>query len=149
MNDRWILNFAFVGLVATTIYAQRHEANKPTTDVSGRIAPTAEFAASTNKSFNELMDSAVNAMHRYMHNAPRTEDPDKDFVNMMLPHHQGAIDMAKAQLIYGRDPQIRRLAQEIITDKVLKQGVPLNDVYRTIQAFMGGLFVNYFNRFGR
>jgi hydrophobic/amphiphilic exporter-1 (mainly G- bacteria), HAE1 family len=34
-------------------------------------------------------------------------------------------------------------------DKVIKQGVPLNDVYKTIQAFMGGLFVNYFNRFGR
>src|SRR5207247_7319930 len=33
--------------------------------------------------------------------------------------------------------------------KVLKQGVPLNDVYRTIQAFIGGLFINYFNRFGR
>jgi hydrophobic/amphiphilic exporter-1 (mainly G- bacteria), HAE1 family len=34
-------------------------------------------------------------------------------------------------------------------DKAIKQGVPLNDVYRTVQAFMGGLFVNYFNRFGR
>jgi len=34
-------------------------------------------------------------------------------------------------------------------DKVLKQGVALNDVYRTIQTFMGGYFVNYFNRFGR
>ncbi len=34
-------------------------------------------------------------------------------------------------------------------DKVIKQQVPINDVYRTIQAFMGGLFVNYFNRFGR
>jgi HAE1 family hydrophobic/amphiphilic exporter-1 len=34
-------------------------------------------------------------------------------------------------------------------DKAIKQGVPLNDVYRTIQTFMGGLFVNYFNRFGR
>ncbi|HEX3880612.1 MAG TPA: multidrug efflux RND transporter permease subunit [Bryobacteraceae bacterium] len=34
-------------------------------------------------------------------------------------------------------------------EKVLKQGVPLNDVYRTVQAYMGGLFVNYFNRFGR
>ena len=34
-------------------------------------------------------------------------------------------------------------------DKVLKQGVALNDVYRTIQAFMGGYFINYFNRFGR
>src|SRR5208283_1262256 len=34
-------------------------------------------------------------------------------------------------------------------DKVIKQGVPINDVYRTIQTFMGGYFVNYFNRFGR
>ncbi len=42
--------------------------------------------------------------------------------------------------------------QKLVTvdrDKVIKQGVAINDVYRTIQAFMGGLFVNYFNRFGR
>jgi hydrophobic/amphiphilic exporter-1 (mainly G- bacteria), HAE1 family len=42
--------------------------------------------------------------------------------------------------------------QQFITvdrDKVMKQGVPLNDVYRTVQAYMGGIFVNYFNRFGR
>ncbi len=38
---------------------------------------------------------------------------------------------------------------EVDRDKVLKQGVNLNEVYRTIQAFMGGYFINYFNRFGR
>ena len=38
---------------------------------------------------------------------------------------------------------------EVDRDKVLKQGVALNDVYRTVQAFMGGYFINYFNRFGR
>jgi HAE1 family hydrophobic/amphiphilic exporter-1 len=38
---------------------------------------------------------------------------------------------------------------EVDRDKVLKQGVALNDVYRTIQAFMGSYFINYFNRFGR
>jgi hydrophobic/amphiphilic exporter-1 (mainly G- bacteria), HAE1 family len=38
---------------------------------------------------------------------------------------------------------------QVDRDKVLKQGVALNDVYRTVQAFMGGLFINYFNRFGR
>jgi uncharacterized protein (DUF305 family) len=38
----------------------------------------------------------------------------------MLPHHQAAIDMAKSELIYGNDPQIRRLAQEIITDQQLE-----------------------------
>ena len=38
---------------------------------------------------------------------------------------------------------------QVDRDKVLKQGVALNDVYRTVQAFMGGYFINYFNRFGR
>src|SRR5207342_758748 len=38
---------------------------------------------------------------------------------------------------------------DVDEDKVLKQGVPITDVYKTIQAFMGGLFVNYFNQFGR
>jgi HAE1 family hydrophobic/amphiphilic exporter-1 len=38
---------------------------------------------------------------------------------------------------------------DVDEDKVLKQGVPINDVYKTLQTFMGGYFVNYFNRFGR
>lgn len=39
---------------------------------------------------------------------------DDDFVAMMTPHHQGAIDMAIAELRYGSNPQLRRIAQEII-----------------------------------
>jgi len=46
-------------------------------------------------------------------------------------------------------PSVPQEFVDVDRDKVLKLGVPLNDVYRTIQAFMGGLFVNYFNRFGR
>jgi uncharacterized protein (DUF305 family) len=41
-------------------------------------------------------------------------DVDRDFVAMMVPHHQGAIDMAKAELMYGHDEPLRGLAQEII-----------------------------------
>ena len=44
----------------------------------------------------------------------RTGDVDRDFVSMMTPHHQGAIDMARAVLRGGRNEQIRRLAQEIV-----------------------------------
>ena len=47
-----------------------------------------------------------------------TGDIDRDFVAMMVPHHQGAIDMAKAELRYGREAQLRRIAQEIIVDQV-------------------------------
>ena len=46
-------------------------------------------------------------------------------------------------------PSVPQQFVEVDRDKVLKQGVSLNDVYRTIQAFMGGYFINYFNRFGR
>src|SRR5271156_2344547 len=41
-------------------------------------------------------------------------DVDRDFVGMMVPHHQGAIDMAQAELRYGHNEQLRRMAQEII-----------------------------------
>ena len=43
-----------------------------------------------------------------------TGDIDADFAAMMIPHHQGAIEMAQAQLRYGRNEQLRRIAQEII-----------------------------------
>jgi len=46
-------------------------------------------------------------------------------------------------------PSVPQQFVDVDEDKVLKQGVPISDVYRSIQAFMGGLFVNYFNRFGR
>ncbi|MBX3169537.1 MAG: multidrug efflux RND transporter permease subunit [Candidatus Eremiobacteraeota bacterium] len=46
-------------------------------------------------------------------------------------------------------PAVPQQFVEVDREKVLKQGVPVEDVYRTIQCFMGGIFVNYFNRFGR
>lgn len=46
-------------------------------------------------------------------------------------------------------PSVPQVFVKVDRDKVLKQGVPLSDVYRTIQTFMGGSFINYFNRFGR
>jgi hypothetical protein len=58
-------------------------------------------------------DAAMTKMMNDMVVKP-TGDVDVDFVAMMVPHHQGAIDMALAVLRYGRNSQIRRLAQEII-----------------------------------
>jgi uncharacterized protein (DUF305 family) len=65
--------------------------------------------------------SAMNATMDKMHAAMAAVEPsgndDLDFVRLMLPHHRAAIEMAKTQLLYGKDPQMRRLAQEIITDQ--------------------------------
>ena len=54
-----------------------------------------------------------------------------------------------AQLSTTFLPSVPEKFLDVDRDKVLKQGVVLNDVYKTIQAFMGGYFINYFNRFGR
>jgi uncharacterized protein (DUF305 family) len=44
-------------------------------------------------------------------------DVDQDFAAMMIPHHQGAIDMAVAELRYGRNEKLRRIAQEIVVEQ--------------------------------
>lgn len=46
-----------------------------------------------------------------------TGNPDTDFVRGMIPHHQGAIDMAEVELKYGKDPVLRALAKKIIADQ--------------------------------
>jgi len=69
---------------------------------------------SANPQFKQGMMESMEKMDRDMKAAPMTGDPDHDFAAMMIPHHQGAIDMAKVELLYGKDPALRRLAQEII-----------------------------------
>jgi uncharacterized protein (DUF305 family) len=66
--------------------------------------------------WSELIAS-MDKMHMAMKAIKPSGNSDVDFVRLMLPHHQAAIDMAKTQLLYGKDPQLRRLAQEIITDQ--------------------------------
>lgn len=60
-----------------------------------------------------LMDSMAR-MQRDMAAAPMTGDADRDFVEMMIPHHRGAIDMARALLAHGHDPKLRALAEAIV-----------------------------------
>jgi len=72
--------------------------------------------STADRDWSELAAS-MHRMHMAMEALQRSGDSDLDFVRLMLPHHQAAIDMAKTQLLYGKDPQMRRLAQEIITDQ--------------------------------
>jgi len=63
------------------------------------------------------LTGSIEKMHAAMSSVKSSGNSDEDFAKLMLPHHQAAIDMAKAELINGKDPQMRRLAQEIITDQ--------------------------------
>jgi len=55
-------------------------------------------------------------MHREMMLSP-SGDVDRDFARMMIPHHAGAVEMAKAELIYGRNQVLRRLPESIVVEQ--------------------------------
>ncbi|GAC1401001.1 MAG: hypothetical protein NVSMB68_15730 [Thermoanaerobaculia bacterium] len=69
------------------------------------------------KSFAALMHESMGRMHHGMTAAHASGDPDRAFVRMMIPHHQGAIDMSKALLLYGKDRELQQLAKSIIAEQ--------------------------------
>jgi uncharacterized protein (DUF305 family) len=66
---------------------------------------------------------AMKGMMMGMHQSMPTGDTDTDFVRLMLPHHQAAVDMAKTELQYGKDPELKKLATDIVAaqDKEIAQ----------------------------
>jgi uncharacterized protein (DUF305 family) len=71
------------------------------------------------QAYKKAGDEMMNSMMA----PPYTGDADKDFVAHMIPHHEGAVEMAKIELKYGKDPQMKRLAKSIIQaqDKELRE----------------------------
>jgi uncharacterized protein (DUF305 family) len=61
------------------------------------------------------MKQSMSGMMKGMQEMPMSGDTDRDFAAMMKVHHQGAIDMAQAELASGKDPQLRKMAQSIIS----------------------------------
>jgi hypothetical protein len=70
--------------------------------------PEASFLTENDQAMTRMMDGM---------SIKPSGDVDRDFVAMMIPHHQGAIDMAQAELRYGHNEQLRRIAQEIIVEQ--------------------------------
>lgn len=68
----------------------------------------------TDASFKQAMHAAMTRMAEAMETVSMTGDPDRDFMAMMIPHHEGAVEMARLLLVYGRDPLVRKLAEEIL-----------------------------------
>ena len=60
-------------------------------------------------------DAAMKKMQSDMR--PMSGDADKDFASMMIPHHQAAVDMARTELQYGKDPVMRKLADKIVSSQ--------------------------------
>jgi len=78
-------------------------------DMKGMDMNAKPAASPADKAFAASMRTMMKNM-----NSKPTGNPDKDFVLMMIPHHQGAIDMAKVELQYGTDPELRQMATDIV-----------------------------------
>jgi uncharacterized protein (DUF305 family) len=101
-------------LICGIVLAVRSEKSQSLADYIAAICAS-HFRDASREEAPFLADN-VSAMSKMMVDMGITPsgDIDRDFVAMMVPHHQGAIDMAQAELRYGHNEQLRRMAQEII-----------------------------------
>ena len=84
------------------------------TPAAGQKGTHGSHAPQAGTQFGRMMSATMDKMHEEMAASRQTGDPDRDFLSMMIPHHAGAVEMARLVLIYGRDPLVRQLAEEII-----------------------------------
>lgn len=107
---------ALLALLASV--ASAHEGHQHGVPAGAAAVPV--FVASTAKPFSALMDDAMVVMDYGMRHALMNGGQEHDFVTMMMPHHQGAVDMAKALLLTTTDPELRNLAQGMIAEQQIE-----------------------------
>lgn len=83
----------------------------------GTVAPQTAAPPAAAQPFVRQMEAGMKQMMEDMHAPGYSGNPDVDFLAMMIPHHEGAVEMARLVLLYGKDPLTRRLAEEIIASQ--------------------------------
>lgn len=84
---------------------------------SGHGTATGAASGGAASPASEAYMKSMKVMDDAMKTAAMTGDPDKDFIIMMKPHHQAAVEMARAYLQYGKDPMLTKMAKDIIASQ--------------------------------
>lgn len=96
--------------LASTCYATAQSENS---QMMNMAKDAVSAASKTLSASSQALDKVNESMMKNM-STKMTGNADIDFIKMMMAHHQGAIDMAKVELEYGKDPEARQLAEKII-----------------------------------
>jgi uncharacterized protein (DUF305 family) len=88
--------------------------------LDAKPAATKPSADAEYSRFETEMKAGMSRMMKDMHSSGYTGNPDIDFLALMIPHHQGAVEMARLVLVHGRDPATRRLAEDIIASQTVE-----------------------------
>ena len=114
--QRLVAIAAIMTAIGTAAFAQHaHQPGSATDPAAQKVTDdmaTKDSDAASTKAYKEAHAKMMHDMHQTF-----TGNADIDFMNGMIPHHQGAIDMAKVLLKYGKDAQTRKLAEQIIADQ--------------------------------
>ena len=109
-----LMTFITLSAAAVSICAQANEDRKSTRLNEQPHQAHMNMPMSTDSAMQQELMQGMNQMHQDMMAASQYKDPDVAFAAGMLPHHIGAVKMAEVELKYGKDPEMRKLAENII-----------------------------------
>ena len=104
-----VIGAAVVVVLGALVYTQLPSGGPDSMQGMNHSTPASAGAPASTKAYDAAMAKMMENMM-----VPLTGKPEIDFMQSMIPHHQGAIDMAKAVLQYGKDPEVKTLAENVI-----------------------------------
>ena len=109
MNTRIMLGAAVAAAAAVLAFTQLQPTQMPAGHDMSKMDQTASASDGSTKAYGAVMDNMMKSM-----TMTPSGIPDQDFANAMIPHHQGAIDTARVEMQFGKDPEMLKLADAVI-----------------------------------
>lgn len=112
---KWLLPCVLLAAAPAAAQQAHEHHNMASPPASSKQKANPEYSR-----FMREMNTGMSKMMKDMHSPGYKGNPDIDFLAMMIPHHEGAVEMARLILVHGRDPATRRLAEDIIASQTVE-----------------------------